>query len=405
MRPDISTAAVRPGFELSVAELRGRGGKKWHTYGEDVLPAWIADMDFRPADAVREAVLDIARAGDFTYRPDTMLRLAADTLADRMRAKFGWEIDPDRVIVLADLVQGLTATVLAYSAPGDGIAVLTPIYPPFVNVLSNTGRRLVAVPMTDTSGGFTVDLDALEQALQPADVTVLLLCNPHNPTGRVLTRAELSAIDGLAARHGVIVVSDEIHAELVYAPRQHTVTATVSPTAATRTVTLQSATKTFNLGSLRCGFVHFGSEELHRQFDRAIPDRLLGRVSGVSIAATVAAWLDADDWLAQVLRQLAANRDRVTQWVAAQDGRVHAHAPEATYFSWLRLHGVSREPAADLLLRDGRVALHPGQQFAPECSSWVRLNFATTPEILDDILARVSSALSAHQVSISGGNT
>jgi cystathionine beta-lyase len=259
--------------------------------------------------------------------------------------------------------------------------------------------------MTDTPGGFTVDLEALERALLPDVVTVLLLCNPHNPTGRVLTREELSAIDRLAARHGVIVVSDEIHAELVYTPRQHTVTATVSPTAATRTVTLQSATKAFNLGSLRCGFVHFGSEELQRRFDRVIPDRLLGRVSGVSIAATVAAWLDGDDWLDQVRHQLAVNRDRVTQWVAAQDGRVDAHAPEATYFSWMRLHGFSGEPAADVLLRKGRVALHPGQQFAPECSSWVRLNFATTPRILDDILARVSTALRTHQVSSNGGNS
>ncbi|HET6742022.1 MAG TPA: aminotransferase class I/II-fold pyridoxal phosphate-dependent enzyme, partial [Kribbella sp.] len=198
--------------------------------------------------------------------------------------------------------------------------------------------------------------------------------------------------------------SDEIHAELVHAPRRHSVTAMVSPTAASRTVTLQSATKAFNLGGLRCGFVHFGSEELQRQFDRVIPDRLLGRVSGVSVAATVAAWLDGDDWLSQILHQLAVNRDRVTQWVAAQDGRVQAHVPEATYFSWMRLNGFGNEPAADALLRSGRVALHPGQQFAPDCSSWVRLNFATAPGILDDVLVRVSTALSTHQVSI-GGNS
>ena len=383
--------------ELVLAEsrLRAQGGKKWRTYADDVLPMWLADMDFQPAEAVRRAVLDTGRAGNFTYPFDAEHRGVAEAFAARMRARFGWEARADRTAVIADLVQGLTAAVMAYSEPGDGVIVFSPIYPPFVRSVEVSGREVADVPMVDGPGGFAIDLDLLRRQAARPDVRLMLLCNPHNPTGRVFTAEELRHVSEVALEHGVVVVADEVHADLVFAPHRHTVFSTAALDSGATTVTLQSATKAFNLGGLRCAVVHFGSERLRQRFTATFPDRVLGRVSGVSAAATTAAWSDGDGWLRTVLELLELNRRTVFEWVTAHHPDVHAHMPEGTYFAWLDF---TRLPpgggsAHEHLLKTARVALQAGEDFAGPCTSWARLNFATSPLILTEALDRMEAAL------------
>ncbi|SNR56296.1 MalY/PatB family protein [Actinomadura mexicana] len=381
-------------LELSESRLRAHGGKKWRTYADDVLPMWLADMDFQPAEAVRRAVLEPAIEGAFTYPFDAEHRGVAEAFAARMRTRFGWEAGADRTAVVADLVQGLTATVLAYSEPGDGVIIFSPIYPPFVRSVEVSGRRVADVPMIDAPGGFAIDFDLLRRQAARPDVRLMLLCNPHNPTGRVFTGEELRQVSEVAHDHGVVVVSDEVHADLVYAPHRHVVFSTVAQDACA-TVTLQSATKAFNLGGLRCAVVHFGSERLRERFTTTFPDRVLGRVSGVSAAATAAAWNDGDAWLSAVLEILELNRRAVFEWVTANQGAVHAHMPEGTYFAWLDFRRLppGGGSAHEHLLKSARVALQAGEDFADSCSSWARLNFATSPLILAEALNRMDAAL------------
>ncbi|MEO3828818.1 aminotransferase class I/II-fold pyridoxal phosphate-dependent enzyme [Actinomadura sp. B10D3] len=381
-------------LELTEAALRGRGGKKWRTYADDVLPMWLADMDFQPAEAVRRAVLETARAGTFTYPFDAEHRGVGEAFAARMRTRFGWEARADRTAVIADLVQGLTATVMAYSEPGDGVIVLSPIYPPFVRSVEVSGRKVADVPMVDGPDGFAIDFDLLARQAARPDVRLMLLCHPHNPTGRVFTAEELRHLSEVALEHGVVVVSDEVHADLVYAPHAHTVFSAVALDSGATTVTLQSATKTFNLGGLRCAVVHFGSESLRRRFTATFPDRVLGRVSGVSAAATAAAWNEGDEWLGGVLEILELNRRRVFDWVAAHSD-VRAHMPEGTYFAWLEFTQLppGGGSAHEHLLKNARVALQAGEDFAASCPTWARLNFATSPLILAEALGRMEAAL------------
>jgi cystathionine beta-lyase len=384
-------------LELTEAQLRTRGGKKWCTYADDVLPMWLADMDFQPAEAVRRAVLGPTIEGAFTYPFDAEHHAVAEAFAARMRTRFGWEADADRTAVIADLVQGLTATVLAYSEPGDGVIVFSPIYPPFVRSVQVTGRRVADVPMVDAPGGFAIDIDLLRRQAARPDVRLMLLCNPHNPTGRVFTAEELRQVSEVALEHGVLVVSDEVHADLVYAPHRHTVFSTVAQDAGAAPVTLQSATKAFNLGGLRCAVVHFGSERLRERFIATFPDRVLGRVSGVSAAATAAAWNEGDAWLSAALEILELNRRTVFEWVTAHQADIHAHMPEGTYFAWLDFKRLppGGGSAHEYLLKTARVALQAGEDFAASCPSWARLNFATSPLILAEALNRMDAALSS----------
>jgi cystathionine beta-lyase len=224
---------------------------------------------------------------------------------------------------------------------------------------------------------------------------LLLLCNPHNPAGRVFEREELEAIGRLAIERDMVIVSDEIHCDLVYPGHRHVPIGSLSEDIGARTLTLNSATKGFNIAGLRCAVMYFGSDALLARFESAIPSRLLGSVSGLGIDATVAAWREGQPWLDQVMRRLEANRDRVAAWAAETAPAIRHHRPEATYLAWLDFRDVGLPgPSPQRFFLDGaRVALSAGADFGAEGESCVRLNFATSPEILELILERMSGAL------------
>lgn len=348
-------------------------------------------MDFGVAPAVQRAIARLVEERDYGYPERVGQERLEVAFADRMRERFGWEVDPERVQPVADLVQAMTAAVVAFSRPGEGVVVQTPIYPPFLSTVEATGRRLVDNPLVEEKGRLVVDVAGLRQAVD-RETRLILLCSPHNPSGRVLEREELEALGRLALERDLVIVSDEIHADLVYPGHRHLPTASVDPEVAARTVTLYSATKSFNIAGLRCAVMHFGSEDLHRRFRQAIPDRLLGTVGVVGLDATVAAWREGQPWLDRVMERLQINRDRVAAW--ATELGVRHHPPEATYLAWLDFRPLGLSACAgEFFLREAKVALSGGEDFGPGGQGHARLNFATSPEILEEVLERMSAAL------------
>jgi cysteine-S-conjugate beta-lyase len=377
-------------FLLSEAELRERGGGKWRRYPPDVLPAFVADTDFKVAPAVQAALQRFIERQDYGYglREDLDALFAA--FARWMATRHGWSPDPALTIALADVVQGIVAVQVAYSAAGGGVIVQTPAYPPFLHTIAGSGRRLVENPLGDTGERFEIDFERLEEAAPAA--SLLLFCNPHNPTGRVFSRDELERVVDIARRHELVIVADEIHADVVFPGARHVPMEAV-PGAAERTVTLTSATKSFNIPGARAAVLHFGTADLKDRFTAAIPDPLLGRPSRFGVDATVAAWTESEDWLEEVLAYLAGNRDAVSRWAAAQRG-IGYHAPEATFLAWLDCRGLELPTTPyEFFLESARVGLADGADFGGPGAGRVRLNFGTSAEILEEILGRMSRAL------------
>ena len=381
-------------FALPVETMRARRGIKWKRYGETVLPAFIADMDFAVAEPVQSAVRRIVDQQDYGYYHREDLDGLESAFAERMRVRFGWEPTPERTLPITDLLQGIAAALVAFSEPGDGVLVQTPIYPPFLSGIDGTGRRRVLNPMLDSGSRLVVDADGLLRVVDDR-TRVVLLCNPHNPSGRAFEREELEAIGRVAVERDLVIVSDEIHCDLVYPGGRHIPTGSLGGEIAARTVTVNSATKGFNIAGLRCAVIHFGSDELHERFRRAIPERLLGGVNAIGIDATIAAWRQGQPWLDEVMGRLRANRDRVAAWVAELVPAIHSYPPEATYLAWLDCSRLALPAASpqEFFLREAKVALGAGGDFGPGGEACVRLNFATSAPILDEVLERMAAAI------------
>lgn len=377
-----------------IDRLRRRRNNKWRNYPPDVLPAWIADMDFPAAAPILDLLREMVDASDLGYPRKPPLEPLQAALVDRMRRRHGWNVDAARIEVLADVIQGVYIALETLGEPGQGTWLHTPAYPPMLVAAAETGRPAIHDPLVPTATGYALDLERVERDL-PANARFLLLCNPHNPTGRVLTRAELERLAEIALRRDLIILSDEIHADLVYPNYRHLPMAGLAPEVAERTITFTSATKAFNIAGLRCAFAVFGSETLHRRFNDC-PRRLRGGLNAFGADATRVAWTQCDDWLASVMDYLDDNRQMIADFVADRLPGVVYRKPESTYFAWVdcRQLDLNEEPY-DFFLREAKVALMPGPEFGPEGAGWTRINFATSREILGQVLQRMADALAA----------
>lgn len=379
--------------DLDLASLRRRSGEKWQEYpGEDVLSAWVADMDFPAAPPIRQALAGMVESSDLGYPMALDPRGLPTLLAERWARRFGWRFEPERVEVLTDVVQGMYVGLLAYSEEGQGTLIQPPIYPPFLQAARETRRRAALCELVQGPDGYEIDFDALEAALS-ADVRTIMLCNPHNPTGRVFTRAELERIAELAVARDLVVLSDEIHAELVFPGQAHIPIATLGPEIERRTVTFTSASKAFNIAGLRCAFAIFGSAELQRRYNE-LPRHVRGGIGTMGLEATRVAWTQCDGWLADALAYMAGNRDFLAEFVKRELPGVRHVPPQATYLAWLdcRELGVGDDPFRFFLER-ARVALSSGRRFGPGGEGFVRVNFATSRNILSEVLERMAKSL------------
>jgi len=377
---------------LELERLRARRSIKWSQYGPDCLPAWVAEMDFHVAEPIREVLREALAHSDFGYPQSSQALGLEEALAERMQRRYNWQLDPARVEVLNDVVQGLWIALLAFSAPGDGAVVQTPIYPPFLDSVRKAGRQLRLSPLVAAADRYVIDFDELREVSRGA--RLLLLCHPHNPTGRVFTRGELEQLAALVLERDLCVVSDEIHADLSFQARDFVPFASLGPELAERTVTLTSASKAFNIAGLRCAFAHFGSPELQDRFNACVPRHARGGVGILGQHCTLAAWRGGDPWLDEVKKTLDGNRRFLVQEFARAVPQLGVRLPEATYLAWLDCQGLALPVSpARHFLEQARVALSDGAYFGPGFERCARLNFGTSPALLSEIVQRLVAAV------------
>ncbi|MEE2033475.1 MalY/PatB family protein [Rhodococcus chondri] len=385
-----------PGFDdLDIEGLSTRAGVKWAYAAESgLLPAWVADMDFPVAPEIRRALHELIDRSDLGYpywARGTPLR---EEFARRMHYRYGWDLDPAAVREQTDLIQALQLILHLSTSRGDAVAIQTPNYPPFLATLRRMGLQQIDFPFVDSGDGWVLDFAGFEQRVVRHRPRVLVLVNPHNPTGRVHTRDELERIADLAVRFDMLVVSDEIHAELIYEPHRHIPFASLGPEVASRTVTVTSASKSFNLAGLRCAVVHYGDHGVMQRRD-AEPFDLYGAVSVPSVVATLAAWQHGDAWQHDLIRVLERNRARVRDVLAEAVPRVRHHPPEGTYLGWVNVEPLGLDDPVGRVRELGRVLVDGGVRFGSGSGNFLRINFATSAGILNRVLAGVVEGLTA----------
>lgn len=369
-----------------IERLRAISGIKWRRYGDNVIPAWVADMDFPAAPAITDALRTMVNARDFGYNLSTFDDSIPKAWAEWSERRFGWRPDVKRTRVFTSTLQPISVALSVATEPGDGVVLFTPVYPPFYGIVTKGGRRVVEYHLDEA--GWRIDADRLRSAIDDG-TRAILLCNPHNPSGRVFDAAELSAIATVAEERDLLVLSDEIWQDFVYPGARHIPFASLGEEAGARCVTVTAASKSFSLGGLSCAVAYLGDAQVAERI-AALPPHMLGGVSSLGAHATLAAWTNGGAWLAETLGVLHANRDHLVARLTSECPEVGITTPEATYLAWLdfRQTRITEDPAAHLL-KDARVALSPGPDFGAAGTGFARLNFATHREILDEVIDRI----------------
>jgi cystathionine beta-lyase len=374
---------------LPLSELRRRRSYKWRAYAADVIPAFVAEMDVTLSGPVTRALQDAIAAGDTGYAtPDPEL---AEAAASFHQARFGWELDPADVRLIPDVMAGVSELLRRAVPPGSGVVINTPAYPPFFHHIGETRCRVVEAPLARAGAGWALDLDAVETAFTTG-AAVYLLCNPHNPTGLVMTEEELRQIAELAERFRVLVLADEIHAPLTLAGARHVPFLSL-PEARARGIALVSASKAWNLPGLKCAQLVASSPAL-RTLVRRLPEELVYGAGNLGVIASIAAYRDGGPWLDDLLALVDRNRRLLGDILADRLPGIGYVPPQGTYLAWLdctRL-GLPGEPAK-VFLEKGRVALRCGPDFGSIGTGWVRATIATAPEILAEIVERMRVTL------------
>ena len=373
-----------------VIERRSTDSNKWQRYGDDVIPLWVADMDFVSAEPIVQALHQRVDHRIFGYtRPTQELRRA---IQERLKRLYGWEIQEEEIIFLPGLVTGLNVAYHAFSHPGDEVLVQPPVYFHFVHDPVMHGRVMNDPPLVQREDTYEIDFDAFESSITH-QTRVFLFCNPHNPVGRVYMRMELERIAEICLRHHLILCSDEIHCDLLYSGYRHIPIAALGPEAAHQTVTLMAPSKTFNVAGLHCGFVIIQNPRLRKLWETFCH----GLIPGVNIMGHVAAlagYRDGQEWLDQVLPYLQANRDFLAGFLKEMLPSIRMTKMEATYLAWLdcRDAGILGNPS-DFFLRKAGVALNDGSEFGKGGEGFVRLNFACPRKTLEEALDHMVEAL------------
>jgi cysteine-S-conjugate beta-lyase len=375
--------------DCSLARLRLRTSHKWRTYPDEVLPAFVAEMDFDPAEPIKDAIRAALAAGDLGYPHKGDLGAAfAEFARDRLG---GWSPDPELIFAIPDVMTGIAEVIQAITPPGGGVVINPPVYAPFFFRLELAGRRIVQAPLAAAGSSYDLDLDGLDRALSEPGVGAYLLCNPHNPLGRVWSRDQLTAIADRCDRRGVPVLVDEIHAPLVLPGSEHVPFHTLDHPAARRAIVFTSASKGWNIPGLKCGIAVAAGPDtaaiLTRRWDALLASHL-------GVHASVAALRSARPWLDAVVAQIDANGRLLTTLLAEFLPGARYRPPQASFLAWIdcREMELGDDPAAEFLARGG-VALSSGPDFGTEGLGFARLNIGTSPELMAEAVRRMATAV------------
>jgi cystathionine beta-lyase len=372
-------------FDFSIpVERRDTASMKWDKYkGRDVIPLWVADMDFCSPPAVIDALQQRIAHGVFGY---TMPPESLNTIVvEMLQADYGWKIEPQWLVWLPGLVTGLNVACRAVGQDNDDVMTAVPVYPPFLSAPENSRRHLVKVALQEKDNRWTFDFDRLERTITP-NTHLFLLCNPHNPVGRIFNRDELTTLAMICDKHDVIICSDEIHCGLLLdEDKTHLPTSMLDPEVAKRTITLMSPSKTFNLPGLGCAFAVISDEKLRRRFVQA-------KSGIVPLVNAEAAYRECADWHAGLLEYLRGNRDTVARAIA--DMPLVSMTPlEATYLAWIDVRSADL-PYPVRFFEDAGVGLQDGIEF--DGPGFVRLNFGCQRPLLEEALDRMKLAMDKH---------
>lgn len=387
-------------------ERRHTRSMKWGRYPDDVIPMWVADMDFHVAPPITDALRKAVDHGVFGYMmppPDL-----APTLVERMERLYNWTIEPQDIIYTPGVIVGINMVAQAVAQDGT-ILVQPPVYHPFhaIPKWSDCGKQEAPLRYVETEDGFTyeIDFDVFEAAITP-ETRMILLSNPHNPIGRVWTRDELAQVAEIAERHDLIICSDEIHADLILSGYEHVPTASISPEAAARTVTYFAPSKTFNLPGLTFSFGIIQNPDLRARVLEAakgltaltMGEHVMFPVNSLGFTAADAAYREGGAWLEAVLEYIEINRDFTRAYISENMPALKCGTLEGTYLQWIDCRGANLpEAAGDWFLKEAKVALNDGEMFGVGGSGFVRMNLATSRLILTEALNRMAAALRAYQ--------
>ena len=372
-----------------IVNRRGSGSYKWDSSADpDVIPLWVADMDFRTATPVIEALRRRVDHGIFGYTlvgPDYY-----DALTGWMASRHNYRFDASRVIYTSGVVPAISAIIKALAKPGEGVIVQTPVYNCFFSSIRNNGCEIVSNPLRRTADTYEMDFDALERCAADPRTKVMLLCNPHNPAGRVWTPDELTRLGNICLRNGVTVVADEIHCELVYQGFKYTPFASLSDAFLHRSVTCVSPSKAFNIAGLQIANIVAFDNDLRSRIDKAININEVCDVNPFGVAATIAAYNEGEEWLNQLVDYLHGNYEAMAEFCRRELAEFPITRLEGTYLVWMDCSslGMSSDALEHALLDDARLWLNAGTMYGAEGEGYMRWNIACPRSVMLDGLNR-----------------
>jgi len=365
---------------------------KWHFYDPDILPLWVADMDFISPEPVIRALRERVEHGIFGYPQE--IKELRQIIVNRLLERYAWHIQPDDLVFLPGVVKGLNMACHAFAPAGQAVVVQTPVYPPFLKASEFSGAtrqdaELIYDPMKSR---YHIDWETFEAAFNN-QTRLFILCSPHNPVGRVWQREELERMAEICMKRNVVIISDEIHCDLIYSGYTHIPIAAVDPQVAQQTITLMAPSKTFNIAGLAFSFAVIQNPELRKQFQQAHKG-LVSEINLMGWVAALAAYQEGQDWLDQILVYLQANRDFLFEVVKREMPGIRMTWTEGTYLAWLdcREAGIQGNPH-EFFLQKARVALNDGKTFGQGGEGFVRINFGCPRCTLSECLERMKEAL------------
>ena len=380
---------------LDLSELQTHRSEKWRAFPKDVLPLPVAEMDFPVADPIRQVLREMIDHSDLGYLGS--IPEMGTAFAGFAKRRWGWSVDPLQVRIAADVGVGIVEVLRVITKPGDKILINSPVYPNFFTWCTETHLEHVDVPLTQSDdqvngSNWILDWDGIEKAYA-SGIKAHLICNPHNPLGRVYTREELSRLADLAKKHNVYVLSDEIHAPLTFAEQKFTPFLSVSENARAVGITITAASKGWNIAGLKCAIIVSENEKVHETLNGIAPATHY-RASLLGAFASVAAFEKGEPWLDSAMVEIDKNRHLVAELIAAKTPGVGYRIPHCSYLAWLDLtsFNLGEDPSA-VLIEKGKVAFVPGVRFGAQSSQFVRLNFATSPQILEEAFNRLATVL------------
>ena len=387
--------SARYDFDTRI-DRRGTSCEKWddmgHLFGrDDLLALWVADMDFKSAPEIIDALKQEAEFGVFGY-PTEQIYGYQTAVADWERRRHGWDVKPEQVGFMPGVVTGIAVALNELTKPGDGVVVQTPAYPPFFRVIRQNGRMVAENPLRETENGYEMDLDHLFGT--SGGVSAIILCSPHNPVSRVWRREELAALGRLCLERGIAVISDEIHQDLVYSDAKHTPTSAACPELDPLLVTLVSPSKTFNIAGLRASAWIARDKNIYDRMNRAFERLHLSGLNMFGLRALEAAYTKGEPWLDAVMGYLEDNRALVENFLRERMPRVKLKHPEGTYVFWLdfRDYGLRSVELMEILVDRARVALNDGSKFGLAGDGFARLNIGCPRSQLKEGLDRIAEA-------------